>query len=93
MLQNRASEVPVATYNITEAGQSLFRLMDEAIGGHEVLIEKPGGPLVRLVPLKPTRFEGRRKFGDNFLGITYIAPDFFDDLPLDLFEALRDDPE
>jgi len=35
----------------------------------------------------------KRKFGQNVMGITYLAPDFEDDLPLDMFEVMRDDNE
>ncbi len=81
----------MATYNIYEARTSFSRLVEEAANGEEVVIAKAGEPLVKMVPIAPKQDGKRRKFGDNFLGITYIAPDFYDDLPLDMFEALRND--
>jgi prevent-host-death family protein len=81
----------MATYNIYEAKTNFSRLVEEATHGEEVVIAKAGEPVLRLVPIVKKKAEGRRKFGDNFLGITYIAPDFYDDLPLDMFEVLRDD--
>jgi prevent-host-death family protein len=79
----------MATYNIYEAKTNFSRLVEEATRGEEVVIAKAGEPLVQMVPVaaKP---KTRRKFGQNFLGISYIAPDFYDDLPLDTWEALRD---
>jgi prevent-host-death family protein len=80
----------MATYNIYEAKTNFSRLVEEARRGGEVVIAKAGEPLVQMVPVaaKP---KARRKFGKNFLGITYIAPDFYDDLPPDMWEVLRDD--
>jgi hypothetical protein len=49
--------------------------------------------VLKLVPIEEKQVGARRKFGDNFLGITYIAPDFYDDLPLDMFEVMRDESD
>lgn len=81
----------MATYNIYEAKTSFSRLVDEAVHGKEVVIAKAGEPVVRLVPVEKKKAGQKRKFGGNFLGITYIAPGFEDDLPLDMFEVLRED--
>lgn len=83
----------MATYNIYEAKTSFSRLVDEAVHGEEVVIAKAGEPLVRLVPLEKKEAGQKRKFGQNVMGIRYIAPDFEDDLPLDMFEVLREDDE
>ena len=80
----------VATYNIYEAKTSFSRLVDEAAHGKEVVIAKAGEPVVRMVPIEK-KAAAKRKFGQNLLGITYLAPDFEDDLPLDMFEVLRED--
>ena len=55
------------------------------------MIAKAGKPVLKLVPIEKKEPAGRRKFGQNFLGITYIAPDFYNDLPLDMFEVMRDE--
>lgn len=83
----------MATYNIYEAKTSFSRLVDEAAHGKEVVIAKAGEPVVRIVPVEKKKTGQRRKFGGNFLGIKYIAPDFYDDLPLDMFEVLGDEGE
>jgi prevent-host-death family protein len=83
----------MATYNIYEAKTSFSRLVEEATHGEEVVIAKAGKPVLRMVPIVEEKKVGRREFGQNFLGITYIAPDFYDDLPLDMFEVLRDDDD
>jgi prevent-host-death family protein len=81
----------MATYNIYEAKTSFSRLVEEATHGEEVVIAKAGEPVLRLVPIVKKKAGRRRKFGQKVMGITYLAPDFEDDLPLDMFEALRDD--
>jgi prevent-host-death family protein len=83
----------MATYNIYEAKTSFSRLVQEAATGEEVVIAKAGEPLVKMVPVEKQEPKARRKFGQNVMGITYIAPDFYDDLPLDMWECMRDDPE
>jgi prevent-host-death family protein len=81
----------MATYNIYEAKTSFSKLVAEAAAGKEVVIAKAGAPLVKMVPVERVEApKRRRKFGDNFLGITYIAPDFYDDLPLEMWDVLRD---
>jgi prevent-host-death family protein len=80
----------VATYNIYEAKTSFSRLVEEATHGEEVVIARAGEPVVRMVPVEK-KVVKRRKFGDNFLGISSIAPDFYDDLPLEMFEVMRDE--
>ena len=80
----------MATYNIYEAKTHFSRLVEEATRGEEVVIAKAGEPVLRMVPVEK-KPEGKRQFGQNVMGITWIEPDFYDDLPLDMFEALRDD--
>jgi antitoxin (DNA-binding transcriptional repressor) of toxin-antitoxin stability system len=77
-------------YNIYEAKTSFWRLVEEATSGEEVVIAKAGKPVLRMVPIGEKKEVRRRKFGQNFLEINYIARDFYDDLPLDMFEVLRD---
>jgi prevent-host-death family protein len=81
------------TYNIYEAKTSFSRLVEEATSGEEVVIAKAGKPVLRMVPIVEKKKPGRRKFGQNVMGISYIAPDFYDDLPLDMFEVLRDESD
>ena len=72
-----------------EAKTQLSSLVDRASKGEEIVIAKAGKPMARLTALTE---EGRvsappRKFGQNLLGITYIADDFDSPLPEDV---LRD---
>jgi prevent-host-death family protein len=66
---------------LNEAQAHLGELLDRAERGEEIVIAREGRPGMRLIPVAadipgvdPTT--GRRLFGQNFLGITYIAPDF-----------------
>ncbi|MBS1822950.1 MAG: hypothetical protein JST61_13425 [Acidobacteria bacterium] len=63
---------------------------DEAIDDARGAI---GSAEVPVVAEEPKAASDRRIFGQNFLGITYMTPDFDDDLPLDMFDAYRDDEE
>ena len=66
-----------ATYNLYEAKTALSKLVDQAAAGEEIVIAKNGKPMAKLVPVdakKPGK--KKRDWGNNLLGITYIAPDF-----------------
>lgn len=74
------------TLNLYEAKSHLSELVERAASGEEIIIAKAGKPMARLVPLQ------RRKrpklasvMGKNILGVTYIAPDFEEDLPVEMF--------
>jgi prevent-host-death family protein len=67
----------MAEFNIYEAKTSLSRLVQQAVDGEEIVIAKYGKPMVKLVPVLPKKKKLKpREFGKNFMGITYIAPDF-----------------
>lgn len=70
--------------NLYEAKTHLSELVERAAEGEEIVIAKAGKPMARLVSLP--RGKGRRSaaFGRNLMGVTYVAPDFEDDIPLDL---------
>jgi prevent-host-death family protein len=62
---------------LSEAREHLAELLIRAEGGEEILIEREGRPAMRIVPVvAETAMAGKRTFGQNLLGITYIAPDF-----------------
>jgi prevent-host-death family protein len=42
-------------FNLHEAKTHLSRLVDQALGGHDIVIAKAGKPLVRLVPVTGAR--------------------------------------
>jgi prevent-host-death family protein len=64
---------------LSEAQAHLPELLDRVDRGEEIVIEREGRASAKLVPVaeaeKPLP---RRVFGQNLLGITYIAPDFDD---------------
>jgi prevent-host-death family protein len=69
--------------NLYEAKSHLSDLVERAAHGEEIIIAKAGKPRARLVPLAKESKRRSRAFGRNLMGVTYIAPDFYDDLPLD----------
>jgi prevent-host-death family protein len=62
-------------FNLYEAKTGLSKLVEQAVAGEEVIIAKAGKPMVRLVPVDAEPSQ-KREWGKNFLGVTYIAPDF-----------------
>jgi prevent-host-death family protein len=70
--------------NLYEAKTHLSTLVDQAAQGEEIIIAKAGKPMAKLVPFEP-KMQSPRKFGQNVLGITYIAPDF-DEASNDIIE-------
>jgi prevent-host-death family protein len=78
--------------NLYEAKTQLSALVDRAAGGEEIVIAKAGKPMARLVPLE-RRAAAPRQFGQNVLGITYIAPDFDAPLPKEILASFYGDVE
>lgn len=69
-----------------EAKSQLSRLVDLAAGGEEVIIQRSGRPVARLVPL-----QRRRPVAEAFgalRGEIELADDF-DELPAELAEQFR----
>ena len=77
------------TVNLHAAKTHLSRLVDEAVGGEEVIIAKAGRPLVRLVALDAER--RRRSFG-SLKGKIWMSDDF-NELGDDLAIAFGIDPQ
>jgi prevent-host-death family protein len=78
--------------NLYEAKTKLSDLVDRAAKGEEIVIAKAGKPLARLVPFAAPGKNPEPQplpFGQNLLGITFLADDWEDDLPPEMFE----DPE
>jgi prevent-host-death family protein len=75
--------------NLYEAKTQLSSLVERASKGEEIVIAKAGKPMARLVPMpvEPSEAPRRRTFGQNLLGITYMADDW--DAPLSE-EELKD---
>jgi prevent-host-death family protein len=69
----------MAAYNIYEAKTHLSALVEQAVNGEEVILARAGKPVAKIVAIKDEKRPKKRKvFGQNFLGITYVAPDAFD---------------
>ena len=74
--------VMAETINIhNNAKTNLSKLVDHAAGGEEIIIVRAGKPKAKLVPYRHAK---KRRFGQNLLGITYIADDFDEPLPPEL---------
>ncbi len=75
--------------NLYEAKTQLSSLVERAAKGEEIVIAKAGKPMAKLTPLAAEDAAPKplRKFGQNLLGITYIADDCDAPLPEDV---LRD---
>lgn len=71
--------------NLYEAKTQLSSLVERAANGEEIVIAKASKPMARLVQFasSPRR---KLKWGQNLLGITYMAPDWEKDIPLEYFE-------
>ena len=83
----------MASYSELEAETSFSRLVEEAVAGEDVVVSRAGAPLVRIVAVPAAKPKAPRVFGQKVLGDAYFAPDWEDDLPLDIWEHLNDDPE
>jgi len=70
--------------NLYEAKSHLSELVERAAAGEEIVIAKAGKPMARLVPVAKNSSRRSKAFGKNLMGVTYIAPDFYEDIPLDL---------
>jgi antitoxin (DNA-binding transcriptional repressor) of toxin-antitoxin stability system len=78
--------------NLYEAKTQLSSLVERAAKGEEIIIAKAGRPLARLSAFQeaaPAVEPKALPFGENLLGITFLAADWEDDVPLEMFE----DPE
>jgi len=74
------------TLNLYEAKSHLSELVERAASGEEIIIAKAGKPMARLVPIqRQKRPRLASVMGKNILGVTYIAPDFEEDLPIEMF--------
>jgi len=82
----------ITQVNLYEAKTQLSCLVERAAKGEEIIIAKAGKPMAKLMPISvegPIAEPKRLPFGQNLLGITFLADDWEDDLPLEMFE----DPE
>ncbi len=84
------------TVNLYDAKTHLSELVERAAAGEEIVIAKAGKPKARLVPYEAPR--KARVFGQNLLGMTFMADDWDAPLPPEIqgyFEGngnMSDDP-
>ncbi len=74
------------TVNVHDAKTQLSRLLEQTLGGEEVVIARAGTPIARLVPYAAPR----RRIAEPgaMQGEAWMADDF--DAPIDaLFDALK----
>jgi prevent-host-death family protein len=71
--------------NLYEAKTQLSGLVERASKGEEIVIAKAGKPMARLAQIVPQP-QRKRLWGQNLLGITYMAPDWEKDIPLEYFQ-------
>ena len=76
---NYVSGLMINTVNLSAARANLSKLVDRAAAGEEIVIAKSGKPKAKLVPYEAPR--KKRVFGQNLLGITYMADDWDGPLP------------
>jgi prevent-host-death family protein len=70
------------TANMHEAKSQLSKLVDAALAGEEVIIQRAGKPAVRLVPVEAPKFV---REGGAWKGKVWIADDF-NDTPQDIID-------
>ncbi len=69
---------------LNEAREHLGELLERAERGEEIVIERKGRPAMKLVPVASSeKRKADRVGGQNLLGITYIAPDFYEPMSAD----------
>jgi prevent-host-death family protein len=75
--------------NLYEAKTQLSSLVERAAKGEEIVIAKAGKPVARLSALPVAQQVAEPEplpFGQNLLGITFLADDWEDDIPLEYFQ-------
>lgn len=80
--------------NLYEAKTELSSLVDRAAMGEEIVIAKAGKAMARLLPMakKTEALEPEPlPFGQNLLGIEFLADDWEKDIPLEWFEDEEED--
>ena len=80
--------------NLYEAKTQLSSLVDRAAKGEQIVIAKSGKPMALLtsIPVKSRVSEpDPLPFGQNLLGIEFLADDWEKDIPLEWFEDEEED--
>ena len=78
--------------NLYEAKTQLSSLVERAAKGEEFVIAKAGKPMARLMAVQTaTKAEKPLPWGQNLLGIEFLADDWEKDIPLEWFEDEAED--
>jgi prevent-host-death family protein len=77
--------------NVHAAKTQLSKLLERVENGEEIVIDRAGKPVALLTQV-PEQPRLRRRAG-ALKGQIWMSDDFYDDLPLDMWEALRQDAE
>ena len=76
-----------------QAKSHLSQLVERAASGEEIIIAKAEKPKARLVAIQAQKRPRLSSvMGKNLLGVTYIAPDFEEDLPIEFFLGKDKEP-
>jgi prevent-host-death family protein len=68
-----------SSVTLHEAQEKLAELIDRAVSGEEIVIEREGRAAAKIVPVAVAEPRKEPRIGgQNVLGVTYIAPDFDD---------------
>ncbi len=70
--------------NLYQAKTQLSALVERVAQGEEIVISKAGKPMAKLAPLARRVKRRSEACGKNRMGVTWVAPDFEEDLPLEL---------
>jgi prevent-host-death family protein len=76
------------TVNVHAAKTQFSRLVDEVVGGAEIIIAKAGRPVAKLVPLTPAQPRPKRQLG-LLAGVAVIPHDFDAPLPEDVIDTFE----
>jgi prevent-host-death family protein len=78
--------VAKTTHSLYAAKARLSALVERAAAGEEVVITKDGKPMAKLVAYRPKKAPKRKPGG--WEGKVWMAPDFSDPLPEELWNVL-----
>ena len=71
--------------NLHEAQTQLFSLVERVAQGEEIIIADAGKPVAKLMATTPEQ-EIERRWGQNLLGVTWMAEDFDAPLPEEVLQ-------
>lgn len=74
--------------NIHDAKTHFSKLINQVLGGDDVIIAKSGKPIARLIPYST---ESTRRRGGQLRGLITIGDDFNEPLPDDLLKLFYGD--